>query len=165
MGIFDRLQTSRISKPTPPVEAPSQASALVSTDLTLRPYSQSGLFTPPASDADVPTSNGVVNGVPTPQEKRVKYIVQPVGNTPPLKFDKENVADLHLLTPEEKEVCSVLRIYPKAYIAIKEAVLKEAIKNGGALKKKVVRELCRIDTNKGGRLFDFFVHSNWIQKA
>jgi len=169
LGMFDRLQTSRISKPTPPVEAPSQASALVSTDLALRPYSQSGLFTPPASDLDVPTTNGVVNGVvngvPTPQEKKAKYIVQPLGNTTPLKFDKENVADLHLLTPEEKEVCSVLRIYPKAYIAIKEAVLKEAMKNGGALKKKAVKELCRIDSNKGGRLFDFFVHSNWIQKA
>jgi len=39
------------------------------------------------------------------------------------------------------------------------------MKNGGALKKKAVKELCRIDSNKGGRLFDFFVHSNWIQKA
>lgn len=165
IGIFDRLQTSRISKPTPPVEAPSTASNLVSTDLVLRPHSQTGLFTPPASEADVPMTNGVTNGTLTPQEKKPKFVVQPLANTTPLKFDKETVADLHLLTPEEKELCSILRIYPKPYIAIKETILKEAMKNGGALKKKAVREMCRIDVNKGTRLFDFFVHNGWIQKA
>ena len=165
LGLYDRLQTSRISKPTPPVEAPSTASALVSNDLVLRPHSQTGLFTPPASEADVPMVNGATNGTLTPQEKKPKYVVPPLANTTPLKFDKETVADLHLLTPEEKELCSILRIYPKPYIAIKETILKEAMKSGGLLKKKAVREMCRIDVNKGTRLFEFFVHNGWIQKA
>ena len=77
---------------------------------------------------------------------------------------------------------------PKPYLVIKETVLREAMKNGGALKRKTVRELCKvcgslkadpkpvedvhiidareqIDPSKCVKLFDFFVHSGWIGKA
>ena len=33
------------------------------------------------------------------------------------------------------------------------------------LKKKQVKEISRLDSQKGGRLFDFFVNSGWIGKV
>ena len=39
------------------------------------------------------------------------------------------------------------------------------MKQGGSLKKKTAKEICKIDSNKGSRLFDFFVHNGWISKA
>ena len=74
-------------------------------------------------------------------------------------------ADLQLLTPEERHLCSVLRIKPKPYMAIKEAILREALKQGGMLKRKAVKEICKLDGQKGIRLFDFFVSCGWIGRA
>ncbi|KAK4959532.1 hypothetical protein LTR28_005300 [Elasticomyces elasticus] len=45
---------------------------------------------------------------------------------------------------------------PKAYNAIKTAVIAEAIKNGGVLKKKQIKEISRIDAVKASRLCDYF---------
>ena len=83
----------------------------------------------------------------------------------PSHADAENSADLHLLTDEEKEFCRLTRLQPKPYLMIKETVLAESIANGGFLKKKSVRELCKLDPTKGGKLFDFFVQCGWIGKA
>ena len=161
LGVFDRMATSRLSKPVPPAETAHASSQLVSPELALRPHT--GLNTPPASEHDEPLTNGHTNGLST---SRMKFACPPISGVHPLKFEsKEFIGDLHLLTPEEREVCSVLRIYPKPYVMIKETVLREAMKNGGSLKKKAVREMCHLDQNKGGRLFDFFVHNGWIIKA
>jgi transcriptional adapter 2-alpha len=54
---------------------------------------------------------------------------------------------------------------PKPYLAIKEAILKEVVKGNGQMKKKQAKEICRLETQKGGRIFDFFVNSGWIGKA
>jgi len=164
VAAFDRLASSRpIHKPTAPVETPTAASQLTAPDLP--PHLQTGLPTPPdsLSPSDKVLTNGNGNGAVNPQ--RPKFVCQPLPNTAPLKFKDENVADLHLLTPDEREVCSTLRLMPKPYIAIKESVLREAVKHGGSLKKKTAREICKIDVNKGSRLFEFFVHSGWIAKA
>jgi len=148
---FDRLATNRV-KAAPPSEPSTAVAQLVAPDLPLR--IQNGLYTPPNSAS--PSDR---------QNQRPKFICAPLPSVVPLKLSSENAADLHLLTPDEREVCSTLRLMPKAYIAIKDAVIKEAQKQGGALKKKVVRDVCRIDANKGSRLFDFFVHSGWIGRA
>ena len=76
-----------------------------------------------------------------------------------------SAADLQLLSPEERHVCSVLHIKPKPYMAIKEAILREALKQGGVLKRKAVKEICKLDGQKGIRLFDFFVSCGWIGRA
>ncbi|KAF2180586.1 transcriptional adapter 2 [Zopfia rhizophila CBS 207.26] len=160
LGQFDRLATNRISKPTPPFEIPSGTSALTAPELPLR--LQNGLSTPPPDKA---LTNGTTNGVLTPQKTKTKFVTKPLPNTVPLKFGKENASDLQLLTPEEREVCSILRVMPKPYLTIKDTMIQEAMKNGGAIKKKVAKEICRIDVNKGGQLFDFFVHNGWIARA
>lgn len=83
----------------------------------------------------------------------------------PLALTNENATDLHLLSPAEQQLCSTLRILPKPYLVMKEVLMKEAMKHGGVLKKKVAREICRIDVNKVSRIHDFFVSSGWIGKA
>lgn len=161
---LDRLTARALGKAAAN-DGPLAASKFVTPDLTLNPFS--GLTTPPASDADGPVANDValsngskntVNGT----SKTPKLALQPLTGTQPLNFDKEHVEDLHLLTDEEKEVCRVLRIYPKPYTVLKETVMKEAIKSGGVMKKKTMRDICKIDTTKASRLFDFWASCDWI---
>lgn len=173
MGSFDRFATSsRMSKPVPPIEIPNTVAVLTASEQPIRPQPVSQASPQPASlgngtDLSKVLTNGSanVNGIITPIPHRHKFPVAPLTNVIPLKLSNENAPDLHLLTPDEKEICSILRIMPKPYMAIKESMFREAHKHGGALKKKTAKEICRIDATKGGKLFDFFVHSGWISKA
>ncbi|KAJ4363098.1 Transcriptional adapter ada2 [Neocucurbitaria cava] len=150
LGQFDRLASSRIGKPTPPFEQPSAATALLGQDLPLHIKQKSGLTTPPPD---------------LPRQPRTKFVAKQLPNTVPLKFGKEAKPDLQLLTAEEVEMCSTLRIMPKPFLALKETLLRAALNNGGALKKKTARELCKIDANKSSQLFEYMVHNGWIARA
>lgn len=153
-------------------EPPSQASQLVQPEMPPKPQTGTGLQTPPESAS--PTTAGSVNGaaingaakapngVPTAQPR---FSLQPLDKVPRLDLNTENSPDLQLLSENERDVCEKLRLSSKAYIVMKEAVMKEALKNGGSLKRKNVKETCGIDTTKAGRLFDFFVWSGWIAKG
>jgi transcriptional adapter 2-alpha len=163
IGQFDRLASSRMAKPQPPFEQPSAATALLAQELPLHVKQNSGLTTPPPDRAQN-GANGA-NGVLTPQHSKTKFVPKPLPNTVPLKFGKESKADLQLLNTEEVEICSTLRIMPKPYLALKETIIRAALNNGGALKKKTAREICKIDTNKSSQLFEYFVHSGWIARA
>lgn len=109
------------------------------------------------------------NGYPTPPSgentspKRAP--LQAIPNLPPLQMSSDTSPDLQLLLPEERDLCSKLHVQPKAYLAIKDAIFREAMKNDGKLKKKQVRELSRIDTTKGGRVFEFMVDCGWLGNA
>jgi transcriptional adapter 2-alpha len=163
LGQFDRLASNRLGKPTPPFETPSATLQLTATELPER-LKNGGLSTPPP-ERHTNGVNGMANGISTAQPPKQKFTARTLANTVPLKFGKEVASDLQLLTKEEREVCSILRIMPKPYLVIKENLIREAMKQGGALKKKAARELCKIDANKGGQLFDFFVHNGWIARA
>lgn len=91
--------------------------------------------------------------------------LQPIPNLTPANWDEESAPDLQLLLPIEQDLCNKLRLHPKTYICIKDAVLKEAMKNDGKLKKKNVREISRIDTTKGGRVFEFLCEVGWLGNA
>ncbi|KAK8159954.1 transcriptional adapter 2 [Phyllosticta citribraziliensis] len=164
VGSFDRLAANRINKPAPPAETAVATAQLTAPDLVLRPVD--GQPTPPTSvsSADKPMTNGTTNGA-TPQPQKQKFQVQALPGLPPMKINDENAADLHLLLPAEQELCSVLHIKPKPYLAIKEAIFAEATKSGGMMKKKTAKELCKVDEKKVSKLYDFFVHSRWIGKA
>lgn len=71
-------------------------------------------------------------------------MVQPLNGVIPWKLENEGAPDLHLLTKEEVELCNVLHIQPKPYLVIKETLLKEAMKQGGSLKKKDARAICKV---------------------
>lgn len=159
LGQFDRLASNRMSKPTPPFETPSATSALTAAELPLHLRQKNGLSTPP------PDQPNGTNGVLTPQHSKIKFVPKALPNTVPLKFAKEAASDLQLLTPEEQEICRILRILPKPYFVIKENLIREAMKQGGSLKKRTAIEIAKIDERKTKQIFDFFVHSGWIGRA
>ncbi|KAL1895602.1 Transcriptional adapter ada2 [Sporothrix stenoceras] len=112
-------------------------------------------------------TNGVngVNGVNGTEIKREKQHAVPIYGTPTLTLTQDNAPDLQLLTPEEIELCQICRLQPKPYLMIKEQILKEAMRGNGTLRKKQAKEICRLDSQKGLRIFDFFVNAGWIGKA
>ena len=191
MGSMDRerLASNQRSKQNAQPDPPSGAAILVAPELPFRPNTNgstvAGATGQAATDAAggdgaKPLANGQPNGVTTngtattngaaaaaagaPGVKQ-KFVAQPISGLQPLTLTEENAPDLHLLTPEEVELCKVSRLQPKPYLMIKEQVLKEALKGNGTLKKKQVKEISRLDSQKGGRLFDFFVNSGWIGKV
>ena len=156
---FERLATSRASKATPPVEMPSASAALTAPELPHRlPRSGSSLGNGSpvggvgvGDDAASAISQANDGSSMTPQLNGTaprSTALQPLPNVQPLRFDGDsNVAppaDWHLLTKDEQQLCSTLRLYPKPYLVIKEQLMKEAMKTGGVLKKKVVKEICRV---------------------
>ena len=171
MGSLDRerFASSGRSKPAPVVETPSGAAALVAPDLPIRLTSSTNTPIPSPGRAILPGDkvlmNGHANGTLTPSTKREKFEIPPISGVSRLSFNQENATDLHLLTQEEVELCEKTRINPKPYLVIKEMILKEALKGSGTLKKKQAKEICRLEPQKGGRIFDFFVNSGWVGKA
>lgn len=159
----DRLAASQRGKNAPPPDPPSGASLLVAPELPLRPAGQQ---TNGEVNGDGPHVNGTgVNGVTGHISPRPKQMPQPIPGLQALSFNADNNADLHLLTPEEVKLCEVVRLAPKPYIMIKQQLLSEAIKGNGSMKKKQAKEICRLDSQKGGRIFDFFVNAGWLGKA
>ncbi|KAL1296950.1 hypothetical protein AAFC00_004553 [Neodothiora populina] len=169
----DRFSSSlgRMNKPSAQ-EPPSQASQLVAPELPPKPETGTGLQTPPdsASPAVAASVNGnkdgkSVNGANGVSASQPRFPLQPLDKVPRLELTQDNSPDMHLLTPDEKNVCEKLRLSSKAYMVMKEAILREALKTNGNLKRKNVKEICRIDTTKAGKLFDFFCWSGWIAKG
>ncbi|QPH19365.1 hypothetical protein C2857_004589 [Epichloe festucae Fl1] len=169
MGSMDRerLATNQRSKQQAAPDPPSGAALLVAPDLAMRPAAQTdGEIT----DGDIkPLTNGHTNGVnghaQPHAQPRPKHMPQPISGLQPLQLNPDTAADLHLLTPEEAKLCEVIRLQPKPYLMIKEQILKEALKTNGTLKKKQAKEICRLDTQKGARIFDFFINAGWLGKA
>lgn len=177
MGSMDRerLASAQRSKQAVQPEPPSGAAILVAPELPFRPAQGPGVTTAqgladlakgdlkPLSDGH---ENGVTNGTNgVANGTRSKFVSQPISGMAPLQLTPDTAPDMHLLTPEEVELCKVSRLQPKPYLMIKEQVLKEALKGNGTLKKKQVKEICKLDSQKGSRIFDFFVNAGWIGKV
>lgn len=80
-------------------------------------------------------------------------------------LDISHAADFELLSNEEKQLCATLRILPKPYLAIKNQLMKEAVKNNGILKKKDARQSLKIDVNKASKIYEFFVQMGWCSQG
>lgn len=87
-----------------------------------------------------------------------------IGNTR-APLDISHAADFDLLSNEEKQLCATLRILPKPYLAIKNQLMKEAVKNNGILKKKDARQSLKIDVNKASKIYEFFVQMGWCSQG
>lgn len=165
MGSLDRerFASSQRTKAAPVIETPSGAALLVAPELPIRLTQPEP--TPVRSGVpDKVLTNGHANGTATPQ-KRESYAIQSIPGVSPLSMTQENASDIHLLTKAEIDLCEKTRIHPKPYLVIKEAVMKEALKGNGLMKKKQAKEICRLEGQKGGRIFDFFVNAGWVGKA
>ncbi|KAF4035797.1 SWIRM domain-containing protein [Phytophthora infestans] len=77
-------------------------------------------------------------------------------------FSVEGTPGCHLLTPKEKELCSKLKLLPKHYLVIKDALVRECYRLG-YLSKKMAKETVQIDVNKTGQVYDFFVKCGWVK--
>jgi transcriptional adapter 2-alpha len=167
----ERLANNQRNKQQPPPEPPSGAALLVAPELPIRSVATTGVLYGEVLNGVKAELNGthvnggsvvVANGTALAKQK---YIPQPVPGVQPMPLTQDNAPDLHLLTPEEAKLCETLRIQPKPYLMIKEQILKEAVKGNGSLKKKQAKEICRLDSQKGGRIFDFMVNAGWVVKA
>ncbi|PKS07388.1 hypothetical protein jhhlp_005990 [Lomentospora prolificans] len=179
MGSMDRerLATSQRKAAAAAPEPPSGAALLVAPELPIRSAaSPNGTLGAPNAEIKEAIPNGKVNGATTNGGSivvtngpgpvtRQRANPQPLSGVTPLQLTQDNAPDLHLLTPEEIKLCEVVRLQPKPYLMIKEQILKEALKGNGTLKKKQAKEICRLDSQKGGRIFEFFINSGWVGKA
>ncbi|KAI9338267.1 hypothetical protein DFJ73DRAFT_628669 [Zopfochytrium polystomum] len=95
---------------------------------------------------------GPVGMTPLPNTYR-RGTVQPL--------DISTAESVELLLPNEQQLCSNLRIQPKAYLNIKETLLKE-FTTTGVLQRKRAREMIKIDVNKTAAIYDLFVVNGWI---
>lgn len=171
LSLFDRMSSSRVSKPLQAAADPaSRAVAFLAPDYT--PTARTPSTLPTATTPAIPDP-------PTPPQKmasvctnpKIRIPVTPLpdnvpnGSAPLVLSDDGSVPDLHLLTPDERNLCSVLRLRPKPYIALKEMIVAEAARQGGYLTCETVCNLSKVDASKGSRLFDFFVRCGWVGKA
>ncbi|KAM0712045.1 hypothetical protein Q7P37_011139 [Cladosporium fusiforme] len=156
IGQFDRLASSIRGnrQAQAPHETPQAVTDYTTKDIPVR-------LTP--SNPTAP-ANGTNGGLATPPmlSPKSRASLQPVPTITPITLNGENAPDLQLLNSAEKDLCAKLRLQPKAYQAIKENIFREAMKEGGKLKKKNVRELSHIDTTKGGRIFEFMLEEGVV---
>lgn len=67
-----------------------------------------------------------------------------------------------LLTDEEKKICSILRLLPVQYLAIKDALLSAYEQRKTPFKKREAQKMCRVDVNKTAKVYDWFRYLNWL---
>lgn len=78
-------------------------------------------------------------------------------------LDLSNAEDVQLLSPKEYELCSVLRLQPKAYLTMKDLAIREN-NTRGSLRLAEARRMFHIDVNKTSKLYDFFIAAGWIRR-
>ena len=66
-----------------------------------------------------------------------------------------------LLSDAEQQLCSSLRIYPMAYMAIKDQLITENISKG-FVRRRSLRNLIKVDSTKSMKIYDFMVKNGWI---
>lgn len=52
---------------------------------------------------------------------------------------------------------------PKAYLLIKDTLVREFARRGGKLRRREARELVKIDVNKTSRVWDFLVQAGVLR--
>ncbi|PNS20364.1 Transcriptional adapter 2 [Sphaceloma murrayae] len=164
----DRFALSGRPRPNQQQEPDSAAKALLAPDLPIKPP----VSATKAKDGKLSNGvngvsgvNGHVNGdKPSALLQEPKFELVPLEKNRGPEITAEN-PDYHLLARCEQDICKGLKLQPKAYIVMKDAVLREALKTGSVMKKKAVRDIVRIDTTKAGRLFDFWVWCGWLSKG
>ncbi|EGW30890.1 uncharacterized protein SPAPADRAFT_62780 [Spathaspora passalidarum NRRL Y-27907] len=122
--------------------------------------------TPTVMNGSISASNGYGSGrkpYSSANSPAPEYKPKISNNRAPL--DISHAADFDLLSNEEKQLCSTLRILPKPYLAIKNQLMKEAVKNNGILKKKDARQALKIDVNKASKIYEFFVQMGWCSQG
>lgn len=109
-----------------------------------------------------PVANGYTHNNSSSSDQTLQHNMYPFGRKPPNPLNLDGVEGVDMLSASEKDLCSRLRMYPRPYLIIKETLLSEYARTG-ILKRRRARELIKIDVNKTGKLYDFFVENGWIK--
>lgn len=80
---------------------------------------------------------------------------------PPLQIQGLPMYDK--LTPEEKELCSTVRLIPQSYLEFRHQLVMEN-KKYGSLRLAQARVLLKIDVNKTRKIYDFLAERGFINK-
>ncbi|KAJ3068524.1 Transcriptional adapter ada2 [Rhizoclosmatium hyalinum] len=124
----------------------------------LAPHRLPGRPAPSARGGPGMRTNSVPSAAPQPPFNPVP------GRKMYTPLDISSADGVDLLLPNEQQLCSNIRILPRAYLVIKETLLKEYAEKGG-LTRKQARALIKIDVNKTQQIYDLFVINGWIQFA
>lgn len=85
-----------------------------------------------------------------------------IGRKASAPLNISNAEGIDLLSEKERQICSLLRLYPRLYLTIKDTLIREHLKYGG-LKRAQARAAIKIDVNKTSKLYDFFSSAGWIR--
>lgn len=80
-----------------------------------------------------------------------------------MPLDIMDLPDFHLLSANEKELCSMLRLLPKNYLEIKNMLICENDKLG-SLRLLDARRIVKIDVNKTRKIYDYLISQGFIRK-
>ncbi|RKP02990.1 hypothetical protein CXG81DRAFT_10088, partial [Caulochytrium protostelioides] len=108
-----------------------------------------------SSRAPSPATPGTVVTAATATATALRKLPQPL--------DISNHEGYDLLTEPEQRVCSRLRLAPRAYLVIKQTMIRE-YQATGSMRRRQARELIKIDVNKTSRIYDFFIEMGWIKR-
>lgn len=174
LGQFDRMpgsiRTGKGGLPPPP----ETSQAVVEYTTKELPVRLTPTTTNAVSTSTTKQTNGALPTPPpatqdnTPASKRIT--VAPLAGVHPMTLSLDTSPDLQLLLPEEKDLCSKLHLSPKAYLCIKDALLREAIKNDGKLRKRQIKEIAKLDSStqggpKSGKILELLVEMGWLMNG
>ncbi|KAJ3321657.1 Transcriptional adapter ada2, partial [Blyttiomyces sp. JEL0837] len=92
-------------------------------------------------------------------DKKSNYVVTWTKNIPiPVTPSTPGMSELD---SDELRTCEVLRLAPLAYLTIKKTLLS-ARHHRGTFKKRDAQRWCRVDVNKTGKIFDWFISKGWL---
>jgi len=98
------------------------------------------------------------------EEDGSKFKASSSSGTGPPNLNIDEAPHAEQLSIKEKELCSNLRILPKHYLVIKDALLRESFARG-LLYKSQARKMVSMDVHKVDKMYDFFVKCGWVTGA
>jgi len=93
-----------------------------------------------------------------------QYVTLKIPPTLPAPLDLEGQEGLEMLSFAERDLCSKQRMLPKAYLAIKDTLIRE-FQRAGVIKRARARTLVHLETPKLYRIFEFFIEKGWISEC
>ncbi|KAJ2659722.1 hypothetical protein IWW48_003323 [Coemansia sp. RSA 1200] len=100
------------------------------------------------------------------------FRLHPQANSCPIKWTKAAPMDVtgyplaEFLSLAELDCCSILRLHPEQYLAIKHSLVRAGrTMPAGTFKKRDAQKLCRVDVNKTSKVFEWFCKLGWIPQA
>lgn len=113
----------------------------------------------PVNNANCTQYNSNYNVMATSQQQS-----QPSARKASAPLNIANMEGYEVLSEKERHICSILRLYPRLYLSIKDTLIREYLKHG-YLRRAQARAAVKIDVNKTSKLYDFFVSAGWVRPA